>query len=147
MGGVCPRLKTRAVSTATRKFRPWRVLTATMASDDLQSLHVALGEGAALASQSAALAAQSVALAARCAEVLSAQSAKLAALASLAVLGGELQELRAHRVKMQPILEEHNRRERLRHNFLSCLILAAQNGFGQDVEPCLLYTSPSPRDS
>jgi tRNA G46 methylase TrmB len=45
-----------------------------MASDDLQSLRVALGEGAALASQSAALAAQSVALAARCAEVLSAQS-------------------------------------------------------------------------
>ena len=29
------------------------------------------------------------------------------------------------------------RAERLRYNFISCLILAAQNGFGQDVEPFL----------
>jgi hypothetical protein len=29
------------------------------------------------------------------------------------------------------------RAERLRYNFLSCLFLAAQNGFGQDVEPFL----------
>ena len=29
------------------------------------------------------------------------------------------------------------RAEALRYNFLSCLFLAAQNGFGQDVEPFL----------
>jgi hypothetical protein len=29
------------------------------------------------------------------------------------------------------------RADALRYNFLSCLILAAQNGFGQDVEPFL----------
>ena len=32
---------------------------------------------------------------------------------------------------------EDARAEALRYNFVSCLILAAQNGFGQDVEPFL----------
>jgi hypothetical protein len=29
------------------------------------------------------------------------------------------------------------RADALRHNFISCLILTAQNGFGRDVEPFL----------
>jgi ankyrin repeat protein len=33
--------------------------------------------------------------------------------------------------------EDAARADALRHNFLSCLILSAQNGFGQDVEPFL----------
>ena len=37
----------------------------------------------------------------------------------------------------RPAAREAARKEALRHNCISCLILAAQNGFGRDVEPFL----------
>ena len=40
----------------------------------------------------------------------------------------------------EALREEALREEALRYNFISCLILAAQNGFGQDVEPFLALT-------
>ena len=46
----------------------------------------------------------------------------------------KLQELHE---EVQPLREERQKQERLRYNFISCLILTAQNGFGQDVEPFL----------
>jgi hypothetical protein len=56
---------------------------------------------------------------------------KLAALnAAFAAQSEELRELRA---ELLPIRAA----EALRHNFISCLILTAQNGFGRDVEPFL----------
>jgi hypothetical protein len=38
------------------------------------------------------------------------------------------------------------RAEALRFNFISCLILAAQNGFGQDVEPFLALSRETWRE-
>ena len=87
-------------------------------------------DDARFAQLSAALAAQSAALA--------------AALASL-------QELRKENAALRPLLEllpelvaareaareEAHRKEAHRYNFISCLILTAQNGFGRDVEPFL----------
>ena len=45
----------------------------------------------------------------------------------------ELRELLPERIAAR----EERRKEKRRRNFLSCLILAAHNGFGQDVEPFL----------
>jgi hypothetical protein len=57
-------------------------------------------------------------------EKLAAQNAAFAA---------QSEELRELRAELLPIRAA----EALRYNFISCLILTAQNGFGQDVEPFL----------
>ncbi len=44
--------------------------------------------------------------------------------------GAELLELRSAQVQHA----DRERERRLRYNFISCLILTAQNGFGQDVD-------------
>jgi hypothetical protein len=96
---------------------------------------------AALQPLSAALAAQAAALAAQGAQLTSALTALSAQGAALAELREETRELRALLPLRELLLPKGVRQEinkdKRRHNFLSCLILTAQNGFGQDVEPFL----------
>ena len=97
---------------------------------------------ALVANQAAELARQGVEFARRVAvqatelaRVREEQAAELARVQGQAA--EQIAELTQLREELSPFLEERRAVERLRHNFISALIVTAQHGFGYDVDPFL----------
>ena len=78
------------------------------------------------------------ALRAELAALRAAQAALAAELAALRIENAELRPLRALLPLREPLAlaaAEQVARHNLRHNFISCLVILAQNGYGREVDP------------